>query len=345
MSADLHLLTRSLAVALVLLVGWLLARRRVPTETLALGLIIFMLTVGLFRVHTHLAKPDWRGDARNMLEGQVDSGAQFRLLLPLVAEGLSRLTGRSLEQAARFLAFITLGGALWAMWFWLSIWFKREGALLGLFLTAAVLPTTFYVVYTGEFADLALCTLVYAVLTRWPHRVGLIALVFTLALLNKETSALLLMPIGLRWWLMGERQRTIWAIVGGTALVAAVQLVISSVYQVQYTHHLEWQVNWHSFCYDLYKLFRHPAAPLNMWLVAGGLWPLALWRFRQSPLLMRLMLTPLVLYLPVGIFIGCFNETRIFHIALAPLVGLIVWQLAPALRREDVPRVAGEGAA
>ncbi|NSW56573.1 MAG: hypothetical protein HPY44_11195 [Armatimonadetes bacterium] len=335
-------LARSLAAAALVGVVWFALRRVFRVEALVTGVTIFALSVVLYGSYIHLVEPNPGGEVERILQGNLSSTFQFRLLVPLLALALSIATGISISTCAHIMQFVSLVAALWVLWLWFGVWFIRDGAFLGLFAAAAVLPSTFHYWYCSEFAELALCTGGYVLLLRRPGDLTAMLALLALAVLNKETGALLLWPWVLVQWARGDRRVAVVTAVAGAALALGILAALGQYYGKSWGHPNQLALNLHSLFRHPWALIRTPGYRRNLLLVAGGLWPIALWRLNSAPRLLRLCASTVLPLLVLAVPFAYIAETRIYHPVLAPVLALIVWQLAPSLRRADFPRIGGD---
>lgn len=338
--SELFWLGRSAAVAAALALAWVLARRRYSGEQIAVGALIWLLSLVLMGYYIDLAEPDPQTAVRNILAGNVGTHVQFMLLVPWITLALSKISGLSLDFSQALVMYFSLLAALAALWFWFSAWMKREGALLGIFLTAAVWPTTFRYWKYHEFSELALFTLGYLLLARYPKKLLALFGVFAAASLNREPGVFFLWPYFLVTWARGERRRAVVTTLSGALLYSGYLIGLGILFGRQYTHHYDGWMNWPAFCRGIWMFVRHPGEHLNVYMIAGGLWPLALWRFRSSPLFLRLSVTTIVPIIVMGFPFVYLAEIRIFNPVLPIVLALIIWQFAPSLRREDAPVIS-----
>jgi hypothetical protein len=339
---ELWWLGRSAAVLVGLALGWMLARRRYSVEQTVIGAIIWVLSLVLMGYYLHLVSPDPQGEVQNILAGNVLPDFRFRPLVPWMALAMTRISGLSLAYTGVIVMYLWLLAALTALWFWFSLWMKQEGALLGIFLTAAVLPTTFCYWKCNEFSELALFTAGYLLLAQYPRKLMVLSAVFLAAILNKETGIFLLWPYFLVTWIRGDRRKAVVMTMLGILLTGGVYITLGIIRGQQFTYHFDGWLNWPAFCRGLWNFVFHPGHRLNMYIVAGGLWPLALWRFKTSPRFLRLSLTTIVLVLVIGMPFAFFAETRVFNPVLPVILALILWQIAPSLRGQDIPTLPHE---
>lgn len=301
-----------------------------------LGIVFLYLGLGLcsgaiwMNIANLQALPSWHFE---MITGRAPAPNQYRPLTPWLAELLRNLLpGQNLFYSYMLLRGLVTGLTLWLFDRYLRTWFNRSAAAGGALALAAIIPFTYYrVVQESDPLNLLVITTAFFLLAR--GRDLLLIPLVVLGTLNRETAAMIPAVYLLARW----RERPLTEVLPRTAMLALCWIVV-------YAGLLGGYGRREYYC-DPIMLSRNLASAfptLQVALVFGALWALAVLGAKRTPTLLRRGLWVVAPYLALHYVVAMVNEVRLF-LPLAPLViPLSWWYLFPeALTVQPVTKRKG----
>lgn len=190
--------------------------------------------------------------------------------------------------------------------------------------------------YIYDLPNLFLCTLaLYLIGT---HKLAGYLVVFVLAIINKETAILLIVPSVLLFWEI-ERPSLVKVCAGILAQIAvylAVRMPINAMYQANPGVAFEINLDEH-----LYVLANHPVLWGVSVLIGLGLIALIFWRWREKPALAMLGVLPGLPLIGLFIISGFPFEIRVFYeVYAAGFLSLIFTLAGKKIPIQSTPPVA-----
>jgi len=268
---------------------------------------------------------------QSMLAGSAFTPNQFRVLSFLLPEAIHRMLGFSLVFSYLAQRFLVLALLLCLLHRYLRQWLDDAQAMAGTLLFAAIQPVTgMDMIQPAEPLNVLLFILGFWAIHR--GRLLPLAAVLVLGTLNKESIAFLVPCYLLFNWGRKPRQTLLMETAMLTALFAVVWSVVRlyynqlygvplGIYEPQFDYNM--QILLIPAFVEAWNVLRHGnlwvARPyLALWLY-GVLWVLPFLRFREKPLFFRRLMPIIPVFLLAHLFVGRFDETRLF-LPLFPLL-------------------------
>ncbi len=292
-------------------------------RTREIGLCLVYLGLGIcsgavwMNIGNLQALPAWHLD---MITGRAPRPNQYRPLTPWLAEWVrTALPNGDLFLAYMLVRGVATGLALYVFDRYMRVWFSPSAAAGGALFLAAIIPFTYYrVVQESDPINLLVITAAFWAIAS-DRDLLLIPLVLV-GTLNRETTALVPAVYLLGRW----RERPAFEVLARTGLLAACWAVIYfgmvRVYgwREPYTETVMWQRNTAS-----------GFPTLQVLLLYGAIWGLAVVGTRQSPTLLRRTVWLVPPFVALHYVVAMVNEVRLF-LPLAPiLIPLGWWALFP----------------
>ncbi len=284
------------------------------------GLLLVYLGLGIcsgaiwMNIANLQALPSWHLD---MITGHAPRPNQYRPLAPWLAEWLRLL----LPDGDLFLAYMLLravvtGITLFVFDRYMRTWFTPAAAAAGALALAAIIPFTYYrVVQESDPINLLVITAAFLALAR-SRDLLLIPLVL-LGTLNRETTAMIPAVYLLARWREKPMAEMIPRAVILSAAWAVVYFGMVRIYgwREPYTETFMWSRNVAS-----------GFPTLQVVLVYGAIWLLAVLGARQAPPMLRRTLWLVPPYIALHYVIAMVNEVRLF-LPLAPILIPLGWRV------------------
>jgi hypothetical protein len=308
-------------------------------EASQVGLLLFYLGLGFVsslvwvRIANLAVLPSWHLD---MILGRAPAPNQYRPLTPWLAEGLRlALPGQNLFTAYVVLRGITTGLGLFFFDRYMRVWFTRPAAAGGALALAAIIPFTYFrVVQESDPINLLAFVLAY-----WAMAVERDFLLFPLVLLgtlNRETTALI--PALYLVARIGGRPGR--EVASRTAGLAACWIAVYGGLRLLYGSR--------GYYCDVVMWSKNIASwgpTIQVLLLFGALWVLALFGARKAPTLLRRSLWLLPPYIALHYVVAMVNEVRLFLPYAPSIIPLAWWALFPEGLLPEEPKRAARRAA
>ena len=304
--------------------------KRAP-NTRQVGLFLVYIGLGLcsgaiwMNIANLAVLPSWHVD---MITGRAPCPNQYRPLTPWLAEWLRLLLpGQNLFLSYMLIRGLATGAALIVFDRYMRAWFAPAAAAAGALALAAIIPFTYYrVVQESDPINLLVVTAAFWALSRGRDLV-LIPLVLV-GTLNRETTAMIPAVYLLARWRERPAREVAWRTGLLCAAWAVVYLGLVDIYgrREYYCEAIMWPKNVAS------------AFPtIQVVLVYGAIWVLAVLGARHAPTMLRRALWLLPPYIALHYVVAMVNEVRLF-LPLAPiLIPLSWWVLFPEARLGSQP--------
>jgi len=308
-------------------------------EASQMGLFLFYLGLGLasslvwFRIADLARLPSWHLE---MILGQAPAPNQYRPLTPWLAEWLRLvLPSQNVFTAYVLLRGISTGLGLYFFDRYMRVWFTRPAAAGGALALAAIIPFTYFrVVQESDPINLLVFILAF-----WAMAVERDVLLFPLVLLgtlNRETTAL----IPALYFVARIGRRPAREVGARTAGLAACWVAVYGGLRLLYGSR--------GYYCDVIMWGRNIASwqpTLQVLLLFGAMWVLAVIGARRAPTLLRRSLWLLPPYLALHYVVAMVNEVRLF-LPYAPVIIPLSWLvLFPEGLRPEEPKRAPRRAA
>lgn len=269
-----------------------------------------------------------------IVAGTEVSPYRYRVLVPFVAEGLTRLLSLRTPRPTAFrLSYRILDPCavvmfvLFLFW-WLAEWFPDDQALVGVLFVAATIPIALqdHDFQPWSLPEAALFTGALVAIHR--KRFWLVAAIVALATLNRETAffipvAFFLMTVGTRPFEMNRENR-------GAILRFLILLVIWAVIFVGLRLARGTAPPLQPLA-DLFRWNRDPEslrrAVTNWTLFLGAFWIFALLGIRSAPRSLRRLALLIPLYLVTVLIWGVWFEVRLLMTLYAVIVPLALFYI------------------
>lgn len=184
---------------------------RVPSVRTPMLIAAWLGLVDAYLYVTLVMQPHWDAGAllhASMSNGTAPSPYRYRILVPWLAEALSRVIG--LERAYVVFYFVVFPVALCSLLRLLRTWYSTSVALIGTLITASVLPLSFrdHFFQPATWLELVLMIWALQLLARPTVNLRWYAGVSIVAALNRETGVLLgLLLVAVTWPVAPSRRR------------------------------------------------------------------------------------------------------------------------------------------
>lgn len=310
-----------------------------PSDRQAIGIIVSLALIVAYLYFDRIDKPNY--EARfalhaEILEGTAPSPYRYRVLIPLVAEGLFRVSRTFVDPKSAFLAayglldLLCITALLILLYRYLRMWFDTTPALVAVLFVGGTMPVTFQDHYFQPWSLLEPVLFTAGLMAVYFNRYLLLLGLTLVAALNRETAIYIpLMYLVYRGFAEAQRGRREVLLLTGSCIIVLAGLR----FFLGYASHVI------TFQEALITSVKKIGSTIVNWVVFLGIFWLFVYRgVAYAPPFVRRMAWIVPLYVPAMLLGGIWYETRL----LMPLYPFLV-PLALSYLYASRPEQAQEG--
>ncbi len=312
--------------------------KKIDSRVLLLILSVSAVLTYVYFCRVELLSYGSRLDLHNqIIAGTAPSPYRYRILIPFVAEILTRALSLVLSAKSAFLAayvmcdLASIFATLMMLFLWLKLWFSQDQALIGVLFIAGVMPITFQNHYFQPWSLLEPAFFSAALIAIRGKHYWILGLIMALASLNRETAVFIPLIFGFTLDVKGilkvrNRSSRNIVLVGGGLLLTWTMIFLGLRYFRGDAPHV-------GTIADILACNLMPDRLLrtfvNVSLFLGGFWFFSLFGFKHAPRFLKRVALVIPFYLITIMVWGYWYEVRMLMSLYPVLVPLGLCFLYP----------------